>query len=151
MINVGSGGLYGRSLPAGDPQSERTRYGPKRIYARTKRQQEVITEQWAERLAGTGIVVHAMHPGWVDTKGVREWLPVFRVVTRPIIRGPEQGADTIVWLGAAPEPLRCTRPTHYRLGAGEDSEAARRELWETCERLVHQDAAREHTAGHVDR
>jgi dehydrogenase/reductase SDR family member 12 len=160
VINVGSGGLYGQSLPAGDPQSERTRYGPKKIYARTKRQQLVITEQWAERLAGTGIVVHAMHPGWVDTQGVREWLPVFRVVTRPIIRGPEQGADTIVWLGAAPEPLRCsgrfwhdrrTRPTHYRLGAGEDSEAARRELWETCARLVHQDAAREHTAGHVDR
>jgi hypothetical protein len=41
--------------------------------------------------------------------------------------------------------------TPYRLGAGEDSQAARRELWETCERLVHQDAAREHTAGHVDR
>ena len=160
VINVGSGGLYGQSLPAGDPQSERTRYGPKKIYARTKRQQLVITEQWAQRLAGTGIVVHAMHPGWVDTEGVRTWMPVFRMLTRPIIRVPEQGADTIVWLGAAPEPLRCsgrfwhdrrTRPTHYRLGAGEDSEAARRELWETCERLVHQDAAREHTAGHVDR
>ena len=160
VINVGSGGLYGQSLPEGDPQSERDSYGPKKIYARTKRQQLVITEQWAQRLRDSGIVVHAMHPGWVDTQGVRTWMPVFRVLTRPIIRGPEQGADTIVWLGAAPEPLRCTgrfwhdrrpRPTHYRLGAGEDSEAARRELWETCERLVHQDAAREHTAGPVDR
>jgi len=160
VINVGSGGLYGQPLPAGDPQSEHTSYGPKKIYARTKRQQLVITEQWARRLDGTGIVVHAMHPGWVDTKGVRDWMPVFRALTRPIIRSPEEGADTIVWLGAAPEPLRCTgrfwhdrrtRPTHYRLGAGEDSEAARRELWETCERLVHQDAEREHAAGHVDR
>ncbi|HET6551215.1 MAG TPA: SDR family NAD(P)-dependent oxidoreductase [Solirubrobacter sp.] len=144
VINVSSGGMYGQALPAGDPQSERARYGPKKFYARTKRQQVVITEQWAERLEGTGVVVHAMHPGWADTEGVQNWMPAFRAVTRPIIRDPEQGADTIVWLGAADEPLRCTgrfwhdrrpRPTHYRLGAGEDSEAARRELWRTCEEL----------------
>ena len=105
----------------------------------------VITEQWGERLRGTGVVVHAMHPGWVDTKGVQTWMPVFRAVTRPIIRGPEAGADTIVWLGAAPEPLRSTgrlwmdrrqRPTHYRLGASADSEADRAELWALCEQLA---------------
>ena len=74
----------------------------------------MITEQWAERLDGTGVVVHAMHPGWVDTEGVRDWMPVFRAITRPIIRTPEQGADTIVWLGAAPEPLA----EHRRLLGG---------------------------------
>ncbi len=62
-----------------------------------------ITEQWAEQLDGTGVVVHAMHPGWADTKGVQNWMPVFRKTTRPIIRDAEQGADTIVWMGAAPE------------------------------------------------
>jgi hypothetical protein len=86
-----------------------------------------------------------MHPGWVDTKGVQNWLPVFRRLTLPIIRTPEQGADTIVWLGGAPEPLESTgrfwhdrraRPTHYLLGAGEESPEDRRRLWEACESLV---------------
>jgi dehydrogenase/reductase SDR family member 12 len=50
-------------------------------------------------------------------------MPVFRTITGPIIRTPAQGADTIVWLGAAAEPLADTgrfwhdrrpRPTQYR-------------------------------------
>jgi dehydrogenase/reductase SDR family protein 12 len=145
VINVSSGGMYGQALPSEDFESDGERYGPKKLYARTKREQVVITEQWAERLRGTGVVVHAMHPGWVDTKGVRNWLPVFRRITRPIIRTPEQGADTIVWLGAAAEPLQSTglfwhdrraRPTHYPLGPGEEGPEDRRRLWEACESLV---------------
>jgi dehydrogenase/reductase SDR family member 12 len=105
----------------------------------------VITEEWARRLEDRGIVVHSMHPGWVDTEGVRQWLPVFRKLTRPIIRSPEDGADTIVWLGGALEPLESTgcfwhdrrpRPTHYLLGAGEESAADRRRLWDLCRSLI---------------
>jgi dehydrogenase/reductase SDR family protein 12 len=145
VINVSSGGMYSQSIPEGDLQSERARYSPNTLYARTKRELVVITEQWAERLEGTGVVAHSMHPGWVDTEGVQNAIPLFLRITRPIIRTPDQGADTIVWLGAAQEPLESTggfwsdrrlRPTHYRLGAGEDSPAARAELWETCERLA---------------
>jgi dehydrogenase/reductase SDR family protein 12 len=141
VINVSSGGMYGQALPAGDWESERIAYSPKRLYARTKREQIVITELMAERLSGRGVVVHAMHPGWVDTEGVRRWMPVFRRITRPIIRTPDQGADTIVWLGAAPEPAertglfwhdRMPRPTHYRLGASSDSERDRQALWRYC-------------------
>ena len=145
VINVSSGGMYAQGLNSGDLMSENVKYSPKLFYARSKRAEMVITEQWAERLAGTGVVVHAMHPGWVDTKGVQNWMPVFRAVTRPIIRDPEAGADTVVWLGAAPEPLRSSgdfwmdrrrRPTHYRLGASPDSPADRAELWALCEQLT---------------
>jgi NAD(P)-dependent dehydrogenase (short-subunit alcohol dehydrogenase family) len=141
VINIGSGGMYQQSLPADDLESDRGAYGPKTLYARTKREQVVITEQWAQRLRGTGVVVHAMHPGWADTKGVQTAMPAFRTMTRPILRNSEEGADTIVWLGASPEALQNTggwwhdrrrRPTHYRIGAGEDSEAARRGLWDHC-------------------
>jgi hypothetical protein len=99
----------------------------------------VLTEQWAQRLAGTGVHVHAMHPGWADTAGVRNWMPLFRALTRPVIRTPEQGADTIVWLGGAREAVETTglfwhdrrpRPVTYLIGAGADDEAARRELWD---------------------
>ncbi|MFE3113801.1 SDR family NAD(P)-dependent oxidoreductase [Kitasatospora indigofera] len=145
VVNVTSGGQYGQRVPAEDLQSLGTRYGPKQNYARTKREEVVITEQWAERLAGSGVHVHAMHPGWADTQGVRHWMPLFRTVTRPVIRTPEEGADTVVWLGAAPEAVRSTgllwhdrhpRPTTYALGAGPDTPAVRRRLWEHLTELA---------------
>lgn len=144
VITVSSGGQYAQQVPE-DLQSESDSYTPKKIYARTKREQVVITEQWAERLAGRGVHVHAMHPGWVDTTGVRTWMPVFRSLTGPIIRTPEEGADTIVWLGGAPEAVQTTglfwhdrrpRPTTYRVGPGEVEESTRRRLWEHLEELA---------------
>ena len=148
VINVSSGGMYGQRLPVGDWQSDRASYGPKKFYARTKREEVVVTELLAARLRERGVIVHSMHPGWVDTEGVKQWMPVFRKLTVPIIRSPEQGADTIVWLGAAaPEPLaetglfwhdRRPRPTRYRLGAGEDSEADRQALWRYCQQALAQ-------------
>ncbi|MBN6038480.1 SDR family NAD(P)-dependent oxidoreductase [Amycolatopsis sp. 195334CR] len=138
VINVTSGGQYDQPIPEDDPQSEDTEYGPKKIYARTKREQLVLTEQWAEQLRADGVHVHAMHPGWADTKGVRQWLPLFRAVTRPLIRTPGQGADTIVWLGAAPDAVETTgllwhdrrpRPTTYALAADADDTGARQQLW----------------------
>jgi hypothetical protein len=58
-----------------------------------------------------------------------------------LLRTPEQGADTIVWLAAAPEPGRengkfwhdrRVRPTHY-LPWQHESEVDRRALWTFCE------------------
>ena len=72
-------------------------------------------------------------------------METFRTVTRPILRSSDEAADTIVWLGGAPDALRSTgrfwhdrrpRPTHYRVGAGEDSEADRRALWDHCTRAL---------------
>lgn len=83
---------------------------------------EPYAEQLADELASDGIAVHSMHPGWVDTPGVRTFLPKFRTVTRPVIRTPEEGADTLVWLIAGDAATqqagkfwhdRATRPTHY--------------------------------------
>ena len=114
------------------------------MYARTKRAQVILTELWAKRLAGTGVVVHAMHPGWVDTPGVASSLPRFHRLTGPLLRSPEQGADTIVWLGAAAEPGessggfwhdRRRRPTH-RVPWTRETPEDRERLWRECERLT---------------
>ncbi len=145
VINVSSGGMYTQGLPRGDWQSERAGYSPPRIYARTKREEIVITEMWAEKLRDRGVVVQAMHPGWVDTPGVAGALPGFRSLTRPILRTPADGADTIVWLGGAPQALsqsglfwhdRRARPTHRLLGPSEEDPEARRELWDLCQDLI---------------
>ena len=114
------------------------------MYARTKRAQVILTELWAKRLAGTGVVVHAMHPGWADTPGVASSLPRFHRLTGPLLRSPEQGADTIVWLGAAAEPGessggfwhdRRRRPTH-RVPWTRETPEDRERLWRECERLT---------------
>lgn len=150
VINVTSGGQYGQKVPVGDIESSNDSYGPKKIYARTKREELVITEQWADKLKGSGVVVHAMHPGWADTKGVENWMPVFRALTQLIIRTPEQGADTIVWLGAAPAVVETTglfwhdrrpRPTTYPMGAGTDDMSARQEVWDHVAAIARQTSA----------
>lgn len=121
IITVSSGGMYAQRLRLDDLQTQHMQYEGSAAYARTKRAQVVLTEQWAKELAGTGVSVHAMHPGWADTPGVQESLPRFHRLAGPVLRTPEQAADTIVWLGAAAEPARSSggfwhdrrrRPTH---------------------------------------
>ena len=140
IVNVSSGGMYTQKLRVDDLQSEHEEFDGPTVYARTKRAEVVLTEMWAQRLAGTGVTAHAMHPGWADTAGVRSSLPRFYRVTRPLLRSPDQGADTIVWLGAAAEPAetcggfwhdRRRRPTHLLPGTRE-TEVERRRLWAEC-------------------
>jgi dehydrogenase/reductase SDR family member 12 len=143
IINVSSGGMYTEKLRVDDLQSERGEFDGPKVYARSKRAGVVLTELWAEQLAGTGVVVHAMHPGWADTPGVRSSLPRFYQLTRPLLRTPVQGADTIVWLGAAAEPGRSSgrfwhdrrpRPTH-RLRRTRETPRERERLLAECVRL----------------
>ena len=62
----------------------------------------ILTELWDEMLAGRGVAVNAMHPGWAATPGVDASLPGFAKLMSPLLRTPQQGADTIVWLAASP-------------------------------------------------
>ena len=140
IVNVSSGGMYAQKLRVDDLQSEQGDFDGPTVYARTKRAEVVLTEMWAQRLAGTGVTVHAMHPGWADTGGLKSSLPRFHRATRPLLRSPDQGADTIVWLGAAAEPAdssggfwhdRRRRPTHL-LPRTRETEAERSRLWAEC-------------------
>lgn len=108
VINVVSGGMYSQPLAVDTLIAGQEGYSGSVAYARAKRALMVTTEQWADDWAGDGIVVNAMHPGWADTPGVRSSLPGFHRVTRRILRSPEEGADTIVWLAAAPEAAECS-------------------------------------------
>jgi NAD(P)-dependent dehydrogenase (short-subunit alcohol dehydrogenase family) len=132
--------MYTQKLRADDLRSERGEFDGPTVYARSKRAEVALTEMWARRLAGTGVTVYAMHPGWADTVGVQSSLPRFHRVTRPLLRSPGQGADTIVWLGAAAEAAdasggfwhdRRRRPTHLLPGTRE-TEADRHRLWAEC-------------------
>jgi len=143
IVNVSSGGMYTQRIHVEDLQSAHGEFDGATAYARTKRAQVILTEQWAERLEGSGVVAHAMHPGWADTPGLESSLPRFYGATRRLLRTPQEGADTIVWLGAAPEPARCSggfwhdrreRPTH-RVPWTRETPEDRDRLWAECERL----------------
>ena len=135
--------MYTQRLHADDLQMAGEKFDGPVAYARSKRIEVILTELWAERLKDAGVLVHAMHPGWVDTPGLAASLPRFRRLTRPLLRTPQQGADTIVWLGAASEPARRSgefwhdrrvRPTH-RVPLTKESAEQRARLWVECERL----------------
>ncbi|MAT91913.1 MAG: retinol dehydrogenase [Halioglobus sp.] len=103
VVNVLSGGMYSQKIRVRDLQSERGEYSGAVAYARAKRGLMILTEEWAQAWADAGIVVNAMHPGWADTPGVESSLPGFYRLTRPLLRSPEEGADTAVWLAASTE------------------------------------------------
>jgi NAD(P)-dependent dehydrogenase (short-subunit alcohol dehydrogenase family) len=122
VVFVSSGGMYAQRLRSDDPEFHEGDFDGSTAYARTKRMQVVLAQEWAKRLVAQHIAVHAMHPGWADTPGIADSLPRFAKLAGPILRSPEQGADTVVWLLAADEAActtglfwhdRRARPTSY--------------------------------------
>jgi dehydrogenase/reductase SDR family protein 12 len=102
VVWVSSGGMYTERLVVRRVDSPRG-YRPAVAYARAKRAQVELVRDLHRRLgARTGIAFHAMHPGWARTPGVASSLPTFDRLLRPLLRSPEQGADTIVHLALAP-------------------------------------------------
>ena len=137
IIEVSSGGMYSQRVELDDPQTEQQEYVGTAVYSRTKRAQVIITEIRAGLLADRGVVCHSMHPGWAATPGVSSSIPLFEAKFRDILRTPEQGPDTIVWLGSADEPARSSggfwldrrvRETH-RSEETRETEAKRAALW----------------------
>jgi NAD(P)-dependent dehydrogenase (short-subunit alcohol dehydrogenase family) len=143
IINVASGGMYSQRISISNLQNDQDEYKGAAAYARTKRGQVILTGMWAEQLQDAGITVSSMHPGWADTPGVVESLPTFYKVTKPFLRTPAEGADTIVWLAASDEAAgrsglfwmdREPRPTHKTSRTKESAEK-RPELWEALSEL----------------
>ena len=108
--------MYTRNS-ADDLQSEQEDFDGPIVYARTKRAEVVLTEMWAQQLAGTGVSVHAMHPGWADTAGVRSSSPASTVrrdrSCAARIRAPTRSS------GLAPPPS----PPTARAGSGTTADA----------------------------
>ena len=102
VIWMSSGGMYAQPLDVDRIESPDD-YRPATAYARAKRAQVALADLLQDRWGPRGISFHAMHPGWTDTPGVARSLPGFRSVMGPLLRDADQGADTLVWLAAAPE------------------------------------------------
>jgi dehydrogenase/reductase SDR family member 12 len=143
VITVSSGGMYTQRLCVDDLQAHKGEFDGVVQYARTKRAEVVLNEIWPAHAKRKSVSFYCMHPGWADTPAVRTSLPRFYRVMRPLLRTPEQGADTIVWLTMCERIAgesgkfwfdREQRRTHYVPWTRESPEE-RKALWELCERL----------------
>ncbi len=144
IINVSSGGMYLSKLDRNNLQYQRKQYDELLAYAQSKRALMMLTEIWAEQLKSSGVTVNGMHPGWVDTPLLQTGLPVFRQTLRSILRTPDEGADTIVWLATAPQVAALTgrfwfdrrERTAHRFFLTRSSAADYRQLWTECASLA---------------
>ena len=102
VIWVSSGGMYTQKLNIRHLEDPPEPFDGVRAYAQVKRAMVITSEHLAAAVEPYGITVHCMHPGWVSTPGVQTSIPRFYRWTRSILRTPEQGADTILWLSMSP-------------------------------------------------
>jgi NAD(P)-dependent dehydrogenase (short-subunit alcohol dehydrogenase family) len=100
IVTVSSGGMYSQRFDLDHLEMGPSDYDGVVAYARAKRAQVVLADAWAHRFASAHVASFAMHPGWVDTPGLKSGLPRFRTLWRPLLRTPSEGADTVVWLAA---------------------------------------------------
>lgn len=148
VIAVTSGGMYAQPVDLGDLEWANRPFVGARVYAQGKRIQVALVREWARRYAGGSVSFNAMHPGWADTPGLAASLPGFHRLMRPLLRTPDQGADTIIWLATTQDVSppggrlyldRRARPFDRvpwtRLGRDE-----REDLWEAISELAKVDA-----------
>ena len=113
------------------------------VYGTTKLENILFTRELGRRLEGTGVLVTCFNPGLVATRlgGDDGSAFIERSPLRRLMRTPEQGADTLVWLATEPaERLRqgayysSRRPAlHHPQGY---SDRLAQQLWERSEQLV---------------
>ncbi|XP_072259504.1 dehydrogenase/reductase SDR family member 12 [Pyxicephalus adspersus] len=104
VVTVSSGGMLVQKLDVSDLQFETSTFDGTMVYAQNKRQQVILTEQWAKSYSKIHFSV--MHPGWADTPAVRSSMPDFYEKMKNRLRTEEQGADTVVWLAISPAAIK---------------------------------------------
>lgn len=143
VVTVSSTTHHGAELNFDDLQSERD-YDATDVYAATKLMNLLFTYELARRLRGTGVTANALHPGAIATRLLADYMKVPLVgpaLARTFGASPEQGADTVVYLVAAPEVADVsgryfTNRRETRSSPASYDEAAARRLWQASERLT---------------
>lgn len=97
IVWVSSGGMYLKKLALNELKNN-TNYDKVETYANVKRAQVTFVEELAKDKKWDDYKHFSMHPGWVDTDGIKEALPKFYKWTKNRLRTGKQGSDTITWL-----------------------------------------------------
>jgi len=139
IVNVAS--RLASDLELGDVEFRRRPYRGVTAYAQSKQADRLFTWALARRLAGSRVSANAIHPGGVNSElfakaGGFAGLAA-SAYARLFTKTPAQGADSALWLAAAPEAAglegafvveRQATPCSFR---GPDEEP----LWALCESM----------------
>jgi dehydrogenase/reductase SDR family member 12 len=90
--------MYAQKLDLTDLHFDKRSYNKYRAYANAKRAQVILAELFAERYPDYHFA--SMHPGWVKTPGVKHSMRWFYYLIYPLLRTPEEGADTLHYLAS---------------------------------------------------
>lgn len=144
IVNVSSGAHFGGKIDFDDLQSTR-RYSGWAAYSRSKLANILFTYALAQRLAGSGVTVNALHPGFVGSNfgmnngALYSWA---MKLLRPLAISPEKGASTSLYLAASPEVATVTGQYFSNLRPVPSAKASydvtqQERLWAASAKLVH--------------
>jgi len=106
IVTVSSGAQANGKMNFDDLQGERG-YSGQRAYNQSKLANVMFTYELARRLEGSGVTATVLHPGVVRTGfAAEDPSPMWKVLLpliRPLLKAPEKGATTSIYLASSPE------------------------------------------------
>ena len=144
IVNVASDAHEGLKLDFDDLQAEKE-YKGMVVYGRSKLANLYFTYELARRLAGTGVTVNALHPGFVATNIGADNIPLLgkpiKWLINRFVKSAEEGAETTIYLATSPEVEGVTGKYFVDCQAVASSsvsydETAARRLWQVSAEMV---------------
>src|SRR5918998_3575894 len=105
IVNVSSGDHSNGTIDFDDLQGEKGYKGAK-AYSQSKLANVLFTYELARKLEGSGVTANCLHPGVVGTNlgsGVSGVFGFMVRALRPLMKSPEKGAETSIYLASSPE------------------------------------------------
>jgi NAD(P)-dependent dehydrogenase (short-subunit alcohol dehydrogenase family) len=144
IINVASDAHKGIDRIHFDDIGFEKGYRSFQTYAQSKLANIMFTHELADRLAGSGITVNALHPGGVATQLYRNFgllSPIITSFLKIFAKTPEEGAETPIFLASKAELSDVTGKYFADKEQRRSSQAANNQeswqrLWEISEKMT---------------
>lgn len=147
IVNVTSGAHFGGRIQFADLQMQKG-YAGFRAYSASKLANVLFTYELARRLAGQGVTVNCLHPGFVASNFAKNNGLLARMgmkLLSPFALSSEEGAETSIYLASSPEVEGVTgkyfaKKRPVKSAAQTYDEAVARRLWKISGELVRVDS-----------
>jgi NAD(P)-dependent dehydrogenase (short-subunit alcohol dehydrogenase family) len=146
IVTASAAGSGSRAVLDLDDLENEKGYTPLRAYSRSKLANVVFARELAHRWGPDGVSAASFHPGLVRSRFGSTSTPLLRVLlaspVRLLMRSPEAGADTLVWLATSTPGVDWQSGGYYadrkpaQSHPQADDPAVAAALWERSARLV---------------